>query len=134
MSSLHLQIVTPDGLIFDGEAESVSVRACTGNVTILPHHMNYVTPLGMGEAHITVNGVMRRAACIGGMLAVKDETVRVIATTFEWQEKIDLERAKLAMEKARQKLAGEQLSKEENMLAEAKLRRALVRTSVAMKK
>ena len=52
MSSFHLQIVTPDGLFFDGEAESLDVRATTGGVTILPRHINYVTPLGMGVATV----------------------------------------------------------------------------------
>ena len=69
MSSFHLQIVTPDGLFFDGEAESLDVRATTGGVTILPRHINYVTPLGMGVATVKTEGKVRKAACIGGMLA-----------------------------------------------------------------
>ena len=68
MSSFHLQIVTPDGLFFDGEAESLDVRATTGGVTILPRHINYVTPLGMGVATVKTEGKVRKAACIGGML------------------------------------------------------------------
>ena len=36
MSSFHLQIVTPDGLFFDGEALSLDVRTPNGGVTILP--------------------------------------------------------------------------------------------------
>ena len=78
MSSFHLQIVTPDGLFYDGEAESISVRAVTGNLTILPRHINFVTPLGMGAAKVVTNGQPRMAACIGGMLAVTDGQVRVI--------------------------------------------------------
>ena len=52
MSSFHLQIVTPDGLFFDGEALSLDVRTPNGGVTILPRHINYVTPLGMGVATV----------------------------------------------------------------------------------
>ena len=96
MSSFHLQIVTPDGLFYDGEAESISVRAVTGNLTILPRHINFVTPLGMGAAKVVTNGQPRMAACIGGMLAVTDGQVRVIATTFEWVEQIDAARAQRA--------------------------------------
>ena len=131
MSSFHLQIVTPDGLFYDGEAESISVRAVTGNLTILPRHINYVTPLGMGAAKVVTNGQPRMAACIGGMLAVTDGQVRVIATTFEWVEQIDAARAQRALERAQQKLAApEQLTKQELALAEAELKRALVRTSL----
>ena len=131
MSSFHLQIVTPDGLFYDGEAESISVRAVTGNLTILPRHINFVTPLGMGAAKVVTNGQPRMAACIGGMLAVTDGQVRVIATTFEWVEQIDAARAQRALESAQQKLAApDQLSKQELALAEAELKRALVRTSL----
>ena len=131
MSSFHLQIVTPDGLFYDGEAESISVRAVTGNLTILPRHINFVTPLGMGAAKVMTNGQPRMAACIGGMLAVTDGQVRVIATTFEWAEQIDAARAQRALERAQQKLAApNQLSKQELALAEAELKRALVRTSL----
>ena len=131
MSTFHLQIVTPDGLFYDGEAESISVRAVTGNLTILPRHINYVTPLGMGAAKVVTNGQPRMAACIGGMLAVTDGQVRVIATTFEWVEQIDAARAQRALERAQQKLAApEQLTKQEFALAEAELKRALVRTSL----
>ncbi len=132
MSSFHLQIVTPDGLFFDGQADSISVRAVTGNLTILPRHMNYVTPLGMGAAKVVTDGTARMAACIGGMLAVTDGDVRVIATTFEWADAIDLPRAQRALERARKKLAApNQLSKQELALAEAELKRALVRTGLA---
>ena len=131
MSTFHLQIVTPDGLFYDGEAESISVRAVTGNLTILPRHINFVTPLGMGAAKVVTNGQPRMAACIGGMLAVTDGQVRVIATTFEWVEQIDAARAQRALERAQQKLAApDQLSKQELALAEAELKRALVRTSL----
>ena len=131
MSSFHLQIVTPDGLFYDGEAESLDVRAVTGGVTILPGHINYVTPLGMGEARVVVDGKTRRAACMGGMLAVQKNEVRLIATTFEWQEQIDRARAQRALEAAQERLKNRaSLTDEEIRLAEAKLRRALVRTSL----
>lgn len=131
MSSFHLQIVTPDGLFYDGEAESLDVRTVTGGVTILPQHINYVAPLGMGQAQVRMNGTTRRAACMGGMVAVQDGAVRLIATTFEWQETIDLPRAQRALESAQALLRErEKLSAEQVQLAEARLRRALVRTSL----
>ncbi len=131
MSSFHLQIVTPDGLFYDGEAESLDVRAVTGGVTILPGHINYVTPLGMGQARVVTGGKTRRAACIGGMLMVKNGAVRLIATTFEWQEQIDRARAQRALTAAQERLKHRgALTDEEIRLAEAKLRRALVRTSL----
>ena len=96
MSTFHLQIVTPDGGFFDGEAERVSVRTIDGEAAVLGNHIPYVTALGTGEARVVVDGQTRRAAASGGMLAVTPGHVRVVATTFEWAEDIDVERAKRA--------------------------------------
>ena len=104
MSTFHLQIVTPDGGFFDGEAERVSVRTIDGEAAVLGNHIPYVTALGTGEARVVVDGQTRRAAASGGMLAVTPGHVRVVATTFEWAEDIDVERAKRAKEDAEQRI------------------------------
>ena len=129
MSGFHLQIVTPDGEFFDGPAERVKVRTISGDVAILAGHIPYVTALGIGEATVTVDGNTRRAAANGGMLSVTPEIVRVVATTFEWAENIDMERAKRAKEKAEARIKKAQDAKELE-LAKAKLSRALVRLNV----
>ncbi len=129
MSSFHLQIVTPDGEFFDGPAERVKVRTINGDVAILAGHIPYVTALGTGEASVTVDGEVRKAAASGGMLSVTPEVVRVVATTFEWAEDIDLDRAKRAKEKAEERIKKARDAKELE-LAKVKLSRALVRINV----
>ena len=134
MSSFHLQIVTPDGLFYDGQAESLNLRAAQGGLTILPRHTNFVTTVGMGPAKVVLDGNVRTAACIGGMLSVINGEVRLIATTFEWAEDIDQARAQNALARAQETLKDkEHLSAAQLQLAEAKLRRALVRTSLGGK-
>ena len=130
MSSFHLQIVTPDGLFYDGQAESLNLRAAQGGLTILPRHTNFVTTVGMGPAKVVLDGNVRTAACIGGMLAMIDGEANLIATTFEWAEDIDLPRAQHAKEVAQNRIAAAKNDERELMLAEAKLRRALVRIGV----
>ena len=126
--TFRLQIVTPDGLAFEGEAEKVSVRTIEGEIGILARHIDSVSPLGMGEAVILdAEGRKRRAAC---MVAVHNGNVRLVATTFEWAEDIDLERAKNAEQRARAAIAKEGISDRDLKLAEAKLHRALVRQAV----
>lgn len=130
MSSFHLQIVTPDGAFFDGPAQQVRVRTIDGDVAILAGHIPYVTALGIGEAAVTAeDGTVRKAAANGGMLSVTPEEVRVVATTFEWAENIDVERAKRAKEKAEERIRKAQNAKELE-LAKVKLSRALVRMQV----
>ena len=89
------------------------------------------TTLGMGVARVTADGKTRPAACIGGMLSVLDGRVRLLASTFEWAEDIDVERAQRAEAEAKAALEQGQLSGEARDLAEARLRRARVRLSAA---
>ena len=130
MSTFHLQIVTPDGAFYDGEAESLVVHAIDGDVCIMANHIPYVTALGTGEARVTVNGEKRRAAASGGMLTVSSERVRLVATTFEWAEDIDAARAQRARAAAEERLQNAR-DAAEIQLAKAKLTRALVRIKVA---
>lgn len=131
MSTFHLTVSTPDGLLFDGEAQSVRARMIDGDVCLLAKHEDYVSAIGAGEASIvTADGQTRRAACIGGMLAMIEGKANLIATTFEWADQIDLERAKRAKAVAEERIAAAKNDKRELMIAEAKLRRALVRIGV----
>lgn len=135
MAEFDLEIVTPDGLMYSGKAESLRVRTVTGDVCILPGHINYLTALGMGEAKLVAEGKTRRAACIGGMLSVRDNEVKLVPTTFEWSDEIDAARADRARAAAEEKLSHRgDLSNQELAIAEAKLKRALVRRNVAGKK
>ena len=131
MSTFHLRISTPDGLIFDDEVVSFRARMIDGDVGILAGHTNYVSAVGAGEAVITFeDGTQKKAACIGGMLSVINHDAHLIATTYEWAEQIDLKRAQLAKEKAEAWLAKAKDDKRQILLAKAKLERALVRIKV----
>ena len=131
MSTYHLQIVTPDRMVYDGEAEKIIVRTVNGDVCILPHHIDYAVPLAIGEAKITdAQGNTRLAACNSGMLSVHGDEVRVVAVTFEWADDIDLERARRAEESAKEMLDKLKREDVDFNVAEARLKRALTRIQV----
>ena len=134
MTGFLLRIVTPDGIRFDGSAQQLNVRTTTGNVAIMARHSNYVAPLGMGEASVVVDGQKRYAACIGGMVSVVDGVVTLVPTTFEWADQIDLARAEASARRAEEILTGKNVSQLELHLAEARLKRALIRKNVAARK
>lgn len=131
MTIFPLKIVTPDGLVFDGQAEELIVRTITGDMGVMAGHINTVAPLGMGQAMVLINGERRYAACIGGMLTVLKGEVTLVPTTFEWAENIDVARAEISRQRAQKVLEDKIASSVELRLAEARLKRALVRTSVA---
>ena len=123
MSSFPLKIMTPDGTAFDGQVQSVSCRTITGQVQLMARHIDYCTALGMGEAHITLeDGTQRSAACMGGMLSMFGG---------ECADSIDKERAERSKARAEELLAQKNLDARELELAQARLKRALVRSNVA---
>ena len=128
MSTYHLQVVSMDGSEFDGEVQKILLRTIDGDVEILARHTDFCTAIGMGTAKVVMaDGTEKKAACIGGMLSVMNGEVRVLPTTWEWAEDIDVERAKAAKARAEERLKDKMLDKEARVRAEAKLYRALVR-------
>ena len=86
MASFHLRIVTPDALIFEGDAERLIARTVSGDVAILPRHIDYLTALGTGEARVVYAGHERTALVSGGMLNVSGSSVSLLTTKFEWKD------------------------------------------------
>ena len=130
MKTFHLEIVTPDGMIFAGEAESLLVHTCDGDAEIMAGHMDYMASVSTGRARVTTGGVARIASCSGGFLTVTSEGVILAAVTFEFADSIDVDRAERAKERAEQKLAAATDARD-IALAKAKLERALTRIKVA---
>lgn len=131
MTAFALKIVTPDGLIYDGQAEELIVRTSTGDMGILAGHINCVASLGMGRATVMIDGKKRYGACIGGMVSVVNGAVTLVPTTFEWAEDIDLKRAERSADRAKDIINSKESTDADVRLAEARLKRALVRSSVA---
>ena len=129
MSSFRRQIVTTEGSLFDGEAEALRLRTSEGYVSIRAGHADYIAALDIGMVTVTQNGESRNAACGGGFLSVEKGEVRLVATTFEYAEDIDAERAEQAKKRAEERLA-EAKEEKDILLAKAKLSRALNRLAV----
>ena len=129
MNEFQLKIVSPDGVEFNGTAESISLKSDSGYLEILAGHADYFASLGTGVARIISFGERKIASTSGGFISVKGNEVLVVTTTFEFKEDIDLARAISAKEKAETTLQTESDDKI-LMIAKAKLSRALNRINV----
>ena len=133
MKSFHIEIVTPDGIEYDGMVESLLVRTDDGDVEILAGHTDLVASVSVGRARIIVDGQKRFASVNGGFLAVKEGAVRLCAITFEFADQIDLKRAEAAHAKAAAAVKTAEDDRSER-IAKAKLMRAASRIKVASMK
>ncbi len=130
MRTFQLEIVTPDGSVYSGEAESLLIRTDNGDVEILAGHADYLATLDTGRARIRTSSGDRVGAISGGFISVDKKSVKLVATTFEFADEIDISRARAARERAEEALIRAKNDRD-ILLAKAKLRRAISRISVA---
>ena len=130
MKEFHLEILTPDGLLFEGMVESVLVHAVDGDVEFLAGHVDYITTLDIGRARIKIAGKDKFASVSGGFVMVSSGEVKLVATTFEFAENIDVERARAAKARAKDILSSSKDNKAIEV-AQLKLQRAISRIKVA---
>ena len=134
MNKLLLKIVSPDGEIFSGEAKSILVTTVNGEVQILAGHAELIAPLATGRAKLTLpDGTSRTAAASGGFILVSSDETRVVATTFEFADEIDVKRAEAAKQNAEEALKNAKEARDIE-IAKAKLMRAISRINVASEK
>lgn len=131
-SKFALQIVTFDGLLFEGQVEGLYLRTSEGDVGILKGHIDYLAAIETGVLKIIVDGKPRLAAISGGFVSVAKDITRVVAVSCEWAEQIDRDRALQAKERADKQLKQSQGS-DQVELAKLKLARALNRLNVSAK-
>lgn len=130
MKSFHIEIVTPDGLEYDGQVESLLVRTDDGDIEILAGHTDILASVSTGRARLIIDGKSRFASVNGGFLSVSGGKVRLCAITFEFADQIDLKRAEAAKEKAEAAIKASADARDER-IAKAKLARAASRIKVA---
>ena len=75
---LKVSVISPEAVLFEGDAESVVAPAYDGEVGILSGHAPMVTLLGRGELRVGAGSAARRFKVEGGFLQVADNLVRVV--------------------------------------------------------
>jgi F-type H+-transporting ATPase subunit epsilon len=128
MSSMQLDVVTAEQVVFSGDADVVVAPGMVGQLGILPHHAPLMTMLQPGQLVIKNKGEEQSIAVSGGFLEVRADRVVILADAAERAEDIDVRRAEEAVQRARRRL---QETGIDTARAEAALRRAVARLKVA---
>lgn len=131
MNTVHVNVVTPDGTAFEGDARMVIAKSVTGELGILPKHIPMVTPLDVSVLKLRhEDGGRTLIAISGGFMEVRPDTVTILAETAEMADKIDYDRASAAKVRAERRLQDAKLSELEFRRAELALKKAINRLSI----
>lgn len=131
MSTMQLDIVTPDRKVYSEEVEMVVARAVEGDIGILPNHAPYISPLQVTALKVKKNGEESFIAINGGFMEVHDNKVTVLAESAELPGEIDISRAEAAKKRAEERLAKEKQADIDFKRAQLSLQRAMVRIRVS---
>ena len=105
-STFPFRLVTPTGIVFEGDAAEVSAIGPLGEFGVLPEHINFITSLvpGVLEAQL-LDGSKMHWVVSGGLAEVKDSVLTVLASSAESPETIDASTAKTEVKEADEKFS-----------------------------
>ena len=129
MKTTVVNIVTPDGPVYDSEVSMVIVKTVTGEMGILPGHIPTVAPLSVSAVRLKKDNNTEVVAVSGGFVEIRPDKVTILTPSAELVENIDMIRAKEAVKRAEQRLQ----SKQDDIdfkRAELSLKRAMNRINV----
>jgi F-type H+-transporting ATPase subunit epsilon len=131
--NLELEIVTPEKHLLAETVDYVELPGKEGYLGVLPGHAPLLSELGSGTLSYRKRNDVRYFVVLGGFVEVLPGRVIVLADASERAGEIDVERARRALEKARNELAKASASEEERAAASRALHRAQARIDAANK-
>ena len=127
--TLQVELVSPERILYSGEAEMVVCRTPGGEIAFLTGHVPFLGALGIGIVRIhQEGGDVVRAAVHEGFVEVKDSRVIILSDVAELPDQIDASRAQQSKDEAERRLKEGGDEAEE---AEAQRRRAEIRLELA---
>jgi F-type H+-transporting ATPase subunit epsilon len=124
--ALTLEIVTPEARVYSDTVEAVVIPTVEGEIGILPGHIPLLTQVGAGELRVQKDGKTELLAVGNGFVEISGDKVSVLAESAITVEKIDVDAAEKAMQRAQEALRG----KESLDVAEVEYLESIVRASV----
>lgn len=134
--NLTVNVVTPNGLVYDHHAVIVVARTTDGELGILPRHAPIIVPLDIDEVRVKRTDADTHVDWIavnGGVMEVRDDKVTIIADSAERERDIDVSRAERAKQRAESKIeeAKKESDVDELKRAQVALHRAINRINVS---
>lgn len=129
----HVQIVTPYELFYEGDIHSLVLPAVDGEIGILSGRTPVIIALNPGELRMQYDEDELTLAVASGYSEIESDSAVVVVNSAEWPDKIDVDRAKTALERAQKRLDDPNESAREKERSNRSLMRAKTRLKVAKK-
>ena len=99
--ALQVELVSPERILFSGDATSVIARTAEGDIAFLTGHAPFIGLLNIGVVTIDLtDGTRMKVAVHGGFVEVMDDRVTILSDVAELPDQIDRARAQRALEAA----------------------------------
>lgn len=106
MKELNLEIITPSKQAFSGKVKSITVPGTAGSFQVLFNHAPLLSTFEIGKVKIEdLESKEVEFATSGGTVEVTENKILILADSLETKEEINVERAKLAYDRAKERLA-----------------------------
>lgn len=128
--TFRLEIISPDRIFYTNDVLMVEYNTVEGEVGVYAEHIPMTQIIAPGRLIITEENGQRTAALLSGFVEITPDKVTILAEAVEWPQNIDIARAERARDRAQQILSAEE-DEQALLLAEAALKRALVRLDIA---
>ena len=125
---LHIELVSPERILYEGETEMVVCRTTEGEVAFLTGHAPFLGALAIAPVRVIGPAGVVVAAVHGGFVEVRDDRVIILSDVAELPDQIDAERARAAQQQAEERLRVDESDED----ARAALARATVRLELAV--
>ena len=102
--AIHVNIVSAEGAIFEGDADMVFAPAKAGEVGIAPRHAPLITTLKPGSVRVQSGETEKLFYVTGGILEVQPHLITVLADSALHAEQLDEAEALAARERAKELL------------------------------
>lgn len=128
--NLLLEIITPEKIIYKDEVDEIVAPTESGEIAILPNHINLLTQVIPGELIIKKGTTQQYLAITGGFLEVQGNKITVLAEYAVKAQDIEVARA-LEAKKRAEKIMSEKSTDNELRIAQAEMIKAILELKVA---
>lgn len=130
--NLSLSIITPEKVVYNDEVSEVIAPTVSGEIAILPNHINLLAQVNPGELIIKKGSTQQYLAITGGFLEISNNKISILADYAIKAQDIQIALATEAKKRA-EKIMNEKTTDNEQKVAQAELIKAILELKVATK-